>query len=287
MAGEAGSGDERTGPDERFPRTPALPTQSALFWVEQKDRYLRQLLIRDIEARTRRRLLVYFTNCETTAQIDGNDDQHIQEIAQGAGRGPVDLLLETNGGVTDAAEKVISVLRGHVAPDQLRVVVPRRAKSNGTLVALAASQIVMGVASELGPIDPNLLIGQALIPAQFVVQAQNADPIIVQTAVFAIAQTKKLATTLLAAGMLRDRNPGDIQAVVDQLSTRNTYHSHGSVIDVEEAQRLGLAVVRLDPDDELWRCFWLLRCMYDADSRSGRFVKVFESARVSTALRAA
>jgi hypothetical protein len=37
---------------EKFPRATELPTQSPLFWVEQKDRYLRQLLIRDIEELT-------------------------------------------------------------------------------------------------------------------------------------------------------------------------------------------------------------------------------------------
>ena len=33
-----------------------------MFWVQQKDRYLRQLLIRDIEDQTGRRLIVYFAN---------------------------------------------------------------------------------------------------------------------------------------------------------------------------------------------------------------------------------
>jgi hypothetical protein len=47
---------------EKFPRGAELPSQSPLFWVEQKDRYLRQLLIRDIEELSGRRLVVYFGN---------------------------------------------------------------------------------------------------------------------------------------------------------------------------------------------------------------------------------
>jgi hypothetical protein len=35
--------------EEYFPRGKALPAQSPLFWVDQKDRYIRQLLIRDID----------------------------------------------------------------------------------------------------------------------------------------------------------------------------------------------------------------------------------------------
>ena len=56
--------------DEKFPRSDNLPSQSPLFWVEQKDRYLRQLLIRDIEERTQRRLVVYFANRYENAQIE-------------------------------------------------------------------------------------------------------------------------------------------------------------------------------------------------------------------------
>src|SRR5271170_5145178 len=59
---------------ERFPRSTDLPSQSPLFWVEQKDRYLRQLLIRDIEEITGRRLLVYFANrYRNEAGIDDAD----------------------------------------------------------------------------------------------------------------------------------------------------------------------------------------------------------------------
>lgn len=90
---------------EQFPRIADLPTQSPLFWVEQKDRYLRQLLIRDIQDITKRRLVVYFANrYELGSEIDHRDCSFISEIFGDVGNAPVDLLLETNGGNTDAAE---------------------------------------------------------------------------------------------------------------------------------------------------------------------------------------
>ena len=59
---------------ECFPRGLALPVQTPLFWVTHKDRYLRQLLIRDIESATKRDLLVYFTDVDnSSAQIDVGD----------------------------------------------------------------------------------------------------------------------------------------------------------------------------------------------------------------------
>jgi hypothetical protein len=65
--------------DEKFPRSDSLPIQSPLFWVEQKDRYLRQLLIRDIEALTERRLVVYFANRYENAQIEPSGENQTDE----------------------------------------------------------------------------------------------------------------------------------------------------------------------------------------------------------------
>jgi hypothetical protein len=63
------------GPEDQFPRTKSLPRQSPLFWVAEKDRYIRQLLIRDIQAATGRSLVVYFAStADPRAQISQGDD---------------------------------------------------------------------------------------------------------------------------------------------------------------------------------------------------------------------
>lgn len=280
-----GSGAEhRTEP---FPRGLALPRQSPLFWVADKDRYLRQLMIRDLEAQTGRRLLVYFADCESDApgaQIHPSDDQFLVELLGPDAPVPTDLLLETNGGSTDATEKLVGLLR-RCAPD-LRVIVPRRAKSNGTLLALAAREIVMGVASELGPIDPFIDVSATLRVPAHVLVGEGIDPMFRQTAQDAVTQTKTLATTLLKTGMLRDRAEHEIDQTVGKLASRAHFHSHGSVIDAEEAVSLGLAIARLEPDDDLWQRLWLLRCMYWHDLRSAGQVKIFEGRIVSNALLA-
>lgn len=96
--------------DEKFPRSDKLPSQSPLFWVEQKDRYLRQLLIRDIEERTQRRLVVYFANRYENAQIEPRDATFITELLGDIANEPFDLLLETIGGMTDATESVVKLI---------------------------------------------------------------------------------------------------------------------------------------------------------------------------------
>jgi Serine dehydrogenase proteinase len=100
--------------------------------------------------------------------------------------------IETIGVYTDATEKIAALLRSLAA--DLRVIVPCRAKSNGTMLALVGSKIVMGPCSELGPADPFIQIApNNPVPAHFLVGVENVDPIISQAAQHAIAQTAKLA----------------------------------------------------------------------------------------------
>lgn len=267
-----------------FPRTKDLPKQSPLFWVNHKDRYLRQQLIEDIEADTNRCLVVYFTDCDhTNAQIDVGDDVHFSEILNFCAGKPIDLLLETNGGVTDATEKLCSLLRA-MAPD-LRVVVPRRAKSNGTVLTMCGQTVVLGVESELGPIDPNI----GAVPVHFVLNAPpgSFNPIDLQLAATARQQTEKLARDLLSSGMMKGRTAAEIDDTIAKLATRNVYHSHGSVIDYKEAGALGFNVTFLDQNSDLWKKFWLLRVMYQYDCPVGGYSKMFETARISTGVAVA
>jgi hypothetical protein len=277
----AGSGNDC------FPRGTLPPAQSPLYWVQEKDRYLRQLLIRDIQADTGRELIVYFTDCNTPAQIDPSDEQYLVELL-GACRGKViDLLLETNGGVTDATEKVVAVLKNWDC--DLRVIVANRAKSNGTVIALVGKSIVMGPNSELGPVDPNIHIGEGqFAPAQFIMNLDPAQvaPITRLFADFAIRQTKKLARQALGCRMLPDKTEDQLDEIVEKLATRDVYHSHGSVIDHSEAQALGLTVEILEPSDPTWKKLWLLRCMYQADAPAKRLGKIFEGERISSSVAA-
>lgn len=268
---------------DRFPRTTELPSQSPLFWVSQKDRYLRQLLIRDIQQVTQRRLIVYFANRYENAQIDQRDIALMEELCRDVGGQPADLMLETAGGLTDATEGLISLTQT-LAPD-LRVIVANAAKSNGTLLCLAAKKILMGPTSELGPIEPAVnQIPCTILSAPEVAQ-QNF--FLHKYGVYALQQTKALAKRLLAAGMMKGKADIEIDAVVQQLSSRDVYFSHGSVINHTEASALGLAVEYMPPDSELWRKVWLLYCMYDHDCRRDRYLKVFEGPAVSTSIAAA
>jgi serine dehydrogenase proteinase len=243
--------------------------------------------LRDIQEATGRALIVYFSGYnDTRAQILAGDDSFFMEMIRDANGRPADLLIETPGGATDTTEKIATLLRTLV-PD-LRVIVPCRAKSNGTLLALVGAQIVMGVCSELGPADPLVSLSPSqAVPAQFLLSAQNVDPIFVQAAAHAVRQTEMLANKLLSTGMMKGRNPKDIEVTVKARSSRERYPSHGSVIDADEATRLGLNVKKLPPEDELWQQIWLLRCMYEYDLAKIGGLKIFEGLTVSNVLKTA
>lgn len=267
---------------DQFPRGTDLPRQSPLFWVSQKDRYLRQLLIKDIQDLTGRRLVTYFGNRYEEAQIDPRDISLMAELCADLNGSPVDLLIETAGGFTDATEGLVSLVQ-KLAPD-LRVIVVRSAKSNGTLLCLAASTIVMGPTSELGPIEPSWGGTPCTVLATPEIANQNFP--LHKYGVWALEQTKALAKRLLTQGMMRGQGAQKVEATVSALSSRDVYFSHGSVIDSTEAMELGLNVTVLSENDALWKKLWLLHCMYDHDCRRDRYLKVFEGASVSTAIAA-
>jgi Serine dehydrogenase proteinase len=267
---------------ERFPRTSDLPSQSPLFWVEQKDRYLRQLLIRDIEKLTGRRLIVYFANRFQDAQIDHRDCGFFTEIFRDIGNDPVDLLIETIGGFTDATESLVSLIQN--LTKDFRVIVANSAKSNGTLLGLAAKSILMGAPSELGPIEPLVQGVPCSILIQPQIAAQNFP--LHKYGEFALQQTRKLATTLLTQGMMKDKPISEVNDAVQKLCSRDVYFSHGTAINHVEAKTLGLVIDYFPPDDEIWKRIWLLHCMYEYDCNQSHYLKVFEGRAVSTAVAA-
>ncbi len=89
---------------------------------------------------------------------------------------------------------------------------------------------------------------------------------------------------VLKSGQLKGRTQQEIQDLVEKLASRDTYASHGSVIDHKEATTLGLQIEYLPPEDPIWERLWLLYCMYEHDCRKAKYLKVFEGRARSTAI---
>lgn len=66
----------------------------------------------------------------------------------------LDLVLETPGGFGEVTEEIVGLIRQKY--ESFAVIVPGWAKSAGTILAMAADEILMGQTSALGPIDAQL-----------------------------------------------------------------------------------------------------------------------------------
>ncbi|ADG82991.1 hypothetical protein Tfer_0639 [Thermincola ferriacetica] len=67
---------------------------------------------------------------------------------------PISLVLHTPGGLVLASEQIAHALEKHRA--KVTVYIPHYAMSGGTLIALAADEIVMDENAVLGPVDPQI-----------------------------------------------------------------------------------------------------------------------------------
>src|SRR6202049_2794995 len=87
--------------------------------------------------------------------IDINDSEDVLRAIQMTDDDvPLDIVLHTPGGLVLAALQIARAIRDHKA--KVTAFVPHYAMSGGTLIALAADEIVMSKHAVLGPVDPQL-----------------------------------------------------------------------------------------------------------------------------------
>jgi len=83
---------------------------------------------------------------------------------------PLDLVLHSPGGLVLASEQIACAIKRH--PGKVTVFIPHYAMSGGTLVSLAADEIVMDPDAVLGPVDPQMgTPGGGFYPAVSVLKA--------------------------------------------------------------------------------------------------------------------
>jgi ClpP class serine protease len=172
--------------------------------------------------------------------IDINDSEDVLRAIQMTDEDvPLDLVLHTPGGLVLAALQIAKAVREHKA--KVTVFVPHYAMSGGTLIALAADEIVMCKHSVLGPIDPQL--GQS--PAASLIKVTEEKPvgrIDDQTLVLADVGRKAIAQVKQAASELLERRlPAEQASALAEKLTAGTW-THDYPIWASTAKSLGLPV---------------------------------------------
>jgi len=190
----------------------------------------------------------------------------------------IDLFLYSIGGHTDVPWRIVTMIREFAS--EFNVLVPYKAHSAATMIALGADEILMGRKGELGPIDPQLSVqrsgeGGTQVQEQIAVEdimsyvrflrekvglsdqaalvgpisalAEKLDPKLLGQANRAHLHIRSVARKLLTA---RGKQPAPdeqkIQVIVDMLAEKT--YQHGHAIGRQEAQEFGLNVV-VAPDD--------------------------------------
>jgi len=152
---------------------------------------------------------------------------------------PIDLILHTPGGLVLAAEQIACALQRREA--RVTVFVPHYAMSGGTLIALAADEIVMDENAVLGPVDPQ--IGQWPAASVLkVLEQKDINKVDDQTLIMADQARKAIAQVQhTVATILSDRLPADRAAALAETLSTGTW-THDYPITVDEARQLGLPV---------------------------------------------
>ena len=152
---------------------------------------------------------------------------------------PIDLILHTPGGLVLAAEQIARALverKGKVT-----VFVPHYAMSGGTLIALAADEVVMDSNAVLGPVDPQIgdLPAASILKAVQIKGPQRVDD---ETLILAdISEKARNQVGSFVANILLKQMP---EKKALQLATTLTEGrwTHDFPITVEAARSLGLKV---------------------------------------------
>jgi ClpP class serine protease len=219
--------------------------------------YSRLRLIAKIEHERGSRVILLVHRQETMSflgfpvyrYIDVDDSEEVMRAIHMTDREtPIDLILHTPGGLVLASLQIAQAIKKHKG--KVTAFVPHYAMSGGTLISLAATEIVMSEHAVLGPVDPQLGKFPAasvlkVIAKKPVAEIEDETLIMADQAEKAIFQVRESVKELLQGSPTNGK--------VDELArllSEGTW-THDFPITYERAKVLGLPVNSNIPDDIL------------------------------------
>ena len=286
-----------TFPDDKQITT---PSQTPLYHAAQSARYDRQGLILQYEAKY---------SCCLIVVIDAIFPASVtlfEDLIYDADPGiDLHLLLYSPGGDGETAVRLVRAAQARCR--ELTVIVPDIAKSAATLLAMGAHHILMAPASDLGPIDPQFIMGGNLVAAKDIIAAvddaaqkvqdapdtyplyasllSSVDALDVQKSRSALDRTEDLLSEALRS------NPDRGEELVTELSGRlkepliTRPRTHAALFGAEDARKVGLPVQDVDLQGEQWQLIWRLWAKYYHLGAVGSAARFYEGRRSSWELR--
>ena len=213
------------------------------------------------------------------------------------------LLLHSLGGDSEVAIRIVRTAQSRCK--ELTVIVPDMAKSAATLLSLGAHRIVMGPASDLGPIDPQIFVNnQTWVAAKDIIAAVdnaaekvNASPetytvyapllnditsLMLQQARSALERTSDQLEEALKCNPMRSSEAiDDLKRNLEGPMIKRPA-THTALFSADDAETAGLPVLKADPSEKQWQLIWRLWAKYFALGHlSKQFYGIYESSRVS------
>jgi ClpP class serine protease len=151
---------------------------------------------------------------------------------------PIDLILHTPGGLVLAAEQIAKALAEHKG--KVTVFVPHYAMSGGTLIAMAAQEIVMDRNAVLGPVDPQIgdFAAASILKAVEIKKDRASDETLMMADMAAKARVQVAS---FVADLLTRRMPRKQAEALAVVMTEGRW-THDFPIPVQVARELGFPV---------------------------------------------
>jgi len=152
---------------------------------------------------------------------------------------PIDLILHTPGGLVLAAEQIAMALAEHKG--KVTVFVPHYAMSGGTLIAMAAQEIVMDRNAVLGPVDPQIggVAASSILQVVQIKKDRASDETLIMADMAAKARVQVAAFVADLLSRRMERKDAE-QLAVAMSEGRWT---HDFPISVASAKQLGFPVI--------------------------------------------
>ena len=216
----------------------------------------RERLIRAIEEKRKSRVITMIHRQETRSLLGffmmrfitiEDSEQVLRAIRMTPKDLPIDFIIHTPGGLALAATQIAQALADHEAP--VRVIVPHYAMSGGTLIALAADEIIMDPHAVLGPVDPQL--GQE--PAASLVKIKDLkDPNEIDDSTWVKIDVsekalKQMFDNIKSLLLKKGYDKKTAEKVAEELALGK--YTHDYPITVEHAKSIGLKISTKVPEE--------------------------------------
>jgi len=151
---------------------------------------------------------------------------------------PIDVILHTPGGLVLAAEQIAKALAEHKG--KVTVFVPHYAMSGGTLIAMAAQEIVMDRNAVLGPVDPQIgeIAASSILKAVEIKKDKSSDETLMMAD---MAQKARIQVATFVAELLEKRMPQKQAEALAVMLSEGRW-THDFPITVQAAKAMGFPV---------------------------------------------